>query len=283
MRGQTSQGPMHIADPKTMQMWRIYGRLHGLPTADEMQTMSDQEIYYVYHSYLDNIEVICHRKLRVGHPGDGGWEVCDDYEWRPMEPCIVYSFGINNDFSFDDDIAALYRCRVYAFDPSMGVDSYTRSTNVFFYNFGVGGHTGKLEPEPSSLAKEEGWRMRSFTDLRAMLQHQRTVLDVVKMDIEGSEWIALADMAAKGALSNVRQLLVEFHLLSSDPEIARKRLAALKLIENLGFKRFHTHLNPGCGSLPLTDEYPVRRTRCYEVYFVNSKLMRESKTTDIAH
>ena len=45
------------------------------------------------YSYLDNMDYLCHRKLRMGRSGDGGWEVCDDYEYRPIKPCIVYSFG----------------------------------------------------------------------------------------------------------------------------------------------------------------------------------------------
>ena len=44
-------------------------------------------------SYIDNTDYKCRRKLRMGKVGDGGWEVCDDIEFRPMKPCLVYSFG----------------------------------------------------------------------------------------------------------------------------------------------------------------------------------------------
>ncbi|XP_071134989.1 uncharacterized protein [Mytilus edulis] len=48
---------------------------------------------------------------------DGGWNVCHDKPYRPPVPCLVYSFGINNDFSFDDFIVKPYGCDVHSFDP----------------------------------------------------------------------------------------------------------------------------------------------------------------------
>ena len=50
-------------------------------------------VLYIVVSYLDNTDYQCTRKLRMGNVGDGGWEVCDDYQYRPIKPCIVYSFG----------------------------------------------------------------------------------------------------------------------------------------------------------------------------------------------
>lgn len=36
----------------------------------------------------------------MGNIGDGGWEICDDYEYRPIQPCIAYSFGYVKHFPF---------------------------------------------------------------------------------------------------------------------------------------------------------------------------------------
>ena len=95
------------------------------------------------------------------------------------------------------------------------------------------------------------------------------------MDIEGSEWIALAHMAQKGELATVRQLMVEFHLrhaVENDQDEARKRLPVLKAIERAGFKRYYTHLNPRCREL--VGAYAVVRTTCYETYFLNTNMAR---------
>ncbi|KAH9512342.1 hypothetical protein Btru_039230 [Bulinus truncatus] len=85
----------------------------------QVNKMTTAQLLMTMHSYLDNVDVVCQRKVRMGRIDEGGWEVCDDPDVRPREPCIIYSFGINNDFSFDDDAAKMYGCHVYSFDPSM--------------------------------------------------------------------------------------------------------------------------------------------------------------------
>ena len=92
------------------------------------------------------------------------------------------------------------------------------------------------------------------------------------MDIEHSEWPAMIDILAKGELSHVRQLLMEYHLFNSGAQDIRERMPILKQIEDLGFRRFYTHLNPMCGRL--NNAYPVMRTTCYETYYVNTRFAR---------
>ena len=52
----------------------------------------------------------------------------------PPGSCTVYSIGINNEWSFDDDME-LYGCSVYSFDPSMKdeEDQFDRSSKLHFY------------------------------------------------------------------------------------------------------------------------------------------------------
>ncbi|XP_046560864.1 uncharacterized protein LOC124269859 [Haliotis rubra] len=103
-----------------------------LPEKAAIAKMTVGQAFRTYNSYLDNVDTMCYRKLRMGKLGDGGWEICDDANYRPVKPCIVYSFGINNDFSFDDDTAKHYECDVSSFDPSMTEASYQRSPRVRF-------------------------------------------------------------------------------------------------------------------------------------------------------
>ena len=53
------------------------------------------------------------------------------------------------------------------------MDSYRRSAKVFFFNTGLGGFRGLLEPGPPTELKEKGlWKMGSLTDIKSMLHHR---------------------------------------------------------------------------------------------------------------
>ena len=151
----------------------------------DVSKMSAEELRLSLHSTLDQTTTVCHRKLRMGKLGDGGWEICDDVDMRPRLPCVVYSFGINYEFSFDDMTTDLYGCHVYSFDQSMKNKTHNRSTNVHFYKIGLSDKT---------FTNGAGWKLYKFKDIRKMLGHQTTTIDVVKMDIKNSEWAAVRQM-----------------------------------------------------------------------------------------
>jgi len=81
----------------------------------------------------------CASVAHFGNMQDGGWSVCTDVlpptANTPGGGCVVYSFGIEHDTSFDESFVARYPgCTVYAFDPSIG-----RETGVFVRARGGGG------------------------------------------------------------------------------------------------------------------------------------------------
>ncbi|XP_048251012.1 probable methyltransferase-like protein 24 [Haliotis rufescens] len=228
-----------------------------LPKKDVIEKMSISEAFKTYHSYLDNVDMLCKRKLRMGKLGDGGWEICDDAEYRPVKPCIVYSFGINNDFSFDDETAKNYECDVFSFDPSMKQKSYQRSPRVRFLSLGIDGKDYKKGP----------WNLHSLTSFKKMLNHTGRFIDVLKMDVEHSEWPALPNMISSGELSKVRQFLVEYHGKCDTKNDCRNKLKILKDIYDKGFRKFYVHKNHQCGFK--NNLFPVIRTGCYEIHYVN--------------
>ncbi|GFR84738.1 hypothetical protein ElyMa_002424700 [Elysia marginata] len=64
-----------------------------LPNVSVLNAMTWPELAHVYHSYVENIQVICHTMVRLGNLKDGGWETCTDPAYKPRQPCIIYSFG----------------------------------------------------------------------------------------------------------------------------------------------------------------------------------------------
>ena len=68
---------------------------------------------------------------RFGHEGDGGWYACIDpgsssadtvrfLGQQPGSPCLVYSFGIRDDWTFDVAMRDA-GCEVHSFDPTIGL------------------------------------------------------------------------------------------------------------------------------------------------------------------
>ncbi|CAG2214809.1 unnamed protein product [Mytilus edulis] len=88
-----------------------------IPDDRKLTTFSEKELNGLYIRYLTSIQTHCKEVIRLGLISDGGWNVCHDKQYRPSDPCLVYSFGIFWDFSFDDAVAETYGCEIHSFDP----------------------------------------------------------------------------------------------------------------------------------------------------------------------
>ena len=57
----------------------------------------------------------CVGEVRMGPAGDGGKHVCDPECLLERGDCVVYSFGSNNDFGFENSLLP-YKCQIHVFD-----------------------------------------------------------------------------------------------------------------------------------------------------------------------
>jgi hypothetical protein len=136
----------------------------------------------------------------VAHP-DGQKLVCLDQYIAPVyNNCHVYSFGINNQWTFDEDMAQ-FGCHVYSFDPSMGANDHNRTSKIHFFNLGLAKENGQ---------SPNGWKMKTASSIYEMLADYHgssTLIDVFKMDIEFYEWEVIPQMVQSGFLRDkVKQL-----------------------------------------------------------------------------
>ncbi|XP_025076229.1 uncharacterized protein LOC112553316 isoform X2 [Pomacea canaliculata] len=177
----------------------------------------------------------------------GNWPVCFDNNLVPQNNCLVYSFGIDNDFSFDDAMAAI-GCTVYSFDPSMlDTADHKRGDRVFFQRIGISDKDDDhFVPRADEYVEQRpavnGWPMRRLQTILDLLGHRKEQLTVLKMDIEGYEWNVTRDLLDSAILSSVPQFLVEWHLFTDFPPRERvpDAVDTYFRLNDMGFQLFVT-------------------------------------------
>jgi hypothetical protein len=129
-----------------------------------------------------------HHVERIGTLGDGGKWVCGIERIAKQEKCVIYSFGINGESSFE--AAMLDRapgCEVWGYDFSVNSfgpeieDSPRLKERSHFFPYALGGHNAH-GPENSP---------KYYTLDALMRLNGHTFIDVLKIDIEGAEFDTL--------------------------------------------------------------------------------------------
>ncbi|XP_077990084.1 putative methyltransferase-like protein 24 [Glandiceps talaboti] len=228
-------------------------------------------------NYVKNNQTYCRMTQHMGNSidEDGGWDICfDPVQGLDSRQCTVYSVGIANDWSFDEAMAN-YGCDVFSFDPSIHKPSHKHGKKVWFYNFGLmdqnsDGYfgTGMIDNVSSR------WKVRTLEGLMAEMDHRNHKLDVLKIDIEGSEWQVLYDMLSRGTLQFVKLLVFEIHLwkptVGKEKDEWRHKYSVLKWLEQQGFKMWLWREHD-CVQVELGGNYFRSVPCCYEQSWLNTR------------
>lgn len=177
--------------------------------------------------------------VRLGRENDGGYVMLDAFS--PEQ--IAYSFGINDDVSFDLDLAR-------------------RGMQVWMYD-----HTIEALPEEHPLfrfsprgvrgAREEDENLATFQSLLEENGHAAHADIILKMDVEGAEWDALAALP-EASLANMAQIALELHNLHRLAEGGEDAARMFHVLEKLRLHHEVVHIHPNNnGSLHVIGGYPV--------------------------
>lgn len=129
--------------------------------------------------------------LRYGNEADGGYVLVDDIKVTD----VIFSIGLGDDISFDTEIEPHVH-NVVLVDHT--VPNFVVPTGKFDY------FNKPLVPSESDSGVTLSWLLRTFPGEDHIL----------KMDIEGSEWGVL-DQIASEDLASFRQIAIEFHGLTA--------------------------------------------------------------------
>ena len=83
------------------------------------------------------------------------------------------------------------------------------------------------------------------------------IIDMLKMDVEYSEWSSFEAMFEENSLRNVKQLAFEIHIGQSN---FQKYFHTLMQLEKIGFRRYLMNRNIYCNN-------------CFELYYVNMNFL----------
>lgn len=166
---------------------------------------------------------------------------------------VVYSIGIGEDISFDTEVMDKFGCKIFAFDPTpksvKWVKKNVKNQKFIFQPLGLASQKGKKEfflPKNkdhvsgsihniNSIETANSIRLNFDTLSNIMKKHKHNKIDVLKMDIEGSEYEIIEDIR-KYAL-DIKQILVEFHP-HFEAEGKKKTIKAIKNLQEMGYKCF---------------------------------------------
>lgn len=209
-------------------------------------------------------EFSCAHERRLGRQGDGGKWLCDPHRVAeraeraeraaraasaagaagneagadpPAPRCVVYSFGSNNDFSFEEAmVAALPACEVHTFDHTIGTPDATKvPSGVTFHAWGLA--AADLPGDVDSA----GRTMLTLPVIMHRLRHddpRAASLEILKVDVEGAEWSVFLPMLEARSLPFARQLLIELH-----PTSLSDTRSFFRLMHGAGYRIAHKEPN----------------------------------------
>ncbi|XP_042858161.1 uncharacterized protein LOC122244347 [Penaeus japonicus] len=188
--------------------------------------------------------VFCHNKP------DGVKRVCLDPVVYPTAYCLVYSFGVGHDFTFET-IMSNFGCDVYAFDSDRFHAKYPTFINdrLTFYKARIGTTFLRQTQFRTDVPGDKGFLVE-YWPLSALLRrlgHQRNHLFYLKFDIEGDEWeVFEKSLFQTRILERVQQLALEIHFddlrgngtRGSEDDLLRSVSRYLRVAEGLRSRGF---------------------------------------------
>lgn len=180
----------------------------------------------------------------------GGWWLAEEFV-KNKDNGVLLSFGLGEDITFDLGMIKEYGFKVYGFDPTPRSVNYIESLNLdrrFTLNeFAISDKNEQMIfnlPENNEHISGSLEGISSTHSVNVDCKDIKTILgeinaddiDIIKMDIEGSEYKVIDNMMKEGIYP--KQLLVEFHHFFESFSAAHTKKSIRLLLDN-GYELFY--------------------------------------------
>ncbi|EIW85952.1 hypothetical protein CONPUDRAFT_68594 [Coniophora puteana RWD-64-598 SS2] len=183
-----------------------------------------------------------HNLERIGVMGDGGKWTCGLERIEKKEKCVIYTFGINGESSFEAGVMKRAKgCDVWGYDfsvnsfgPEIEKDEILRSRSHFF--------SYALGPKDAPYADPPTYTLQTL-----MKRNGHSFIDILKIDIEGNEYdslISFFDSISTNSPLPIGQVQMEVHVYQdSEWNYFPKFLAFWEKLEKRGLRPFFSEPN----------------------------------------
>lgn len=157
---------------------------------------------------------------------DGAWFVCFDGLFSLIKnDCVVYSFGVGHELTFDSHIHEAYSCRVFSFDPYVEAQTFQTIRNAVkqlvpsvqvsvdhnwnFYRLGLSEQRSTTNVNVESAKVGDLMDLKSIFDYTKMKNH---IIDVLRIDIGEADQRVMETLDMDYVCRFVKQFMIKTSL-----------------------------------------------------------------------
>ena len=216
-----------------------------LQTIEKNQKMLIKQRKLNIYDFIRPMEVLGHKKIRIGRNSDGGYIFLDDFK----DIKIAYSFGINNEISFDKDLSNK-NIEVFMYDHTIA-NIPINNSRLHWKKIGLSGLITKI------------FNMKTLPELIKENGHLNEKNMILKIDVDSYEWDIFYYLPIN-TLKQFKYIVGEFHF---SPYKKFNYYYILKRILTT-HQIFHLHCNNFGGLIDL-DGYKI--CEALEISYIQKK------------
>ncbi|EPQ57149.1 hypothetical protein GLOTRDRAFT_58317 [Gloeophyllum trabeum ATCC 11539] len=246
------------------------------PTASSVEAFPSHGEFYTLWDFFTPAFQCPHRTERVGTLGDGGKWVCGLERIARKPKCVIYSFGVNGESSFEATL--LQRapgCEVWGYDFSVNsfgpeiTEVPSLNARSHFYPYALGSYDAPESNPPY------------YTLQSLMKKNGHDFIDILKVDIEGAEFESLTSFLNAHSVTEglpIGQLQLEIHARDSKYGEFKNFLKWWESLERFGLRPFWTEPN-----LVYVNLIRGVRPDLVEYSFINIRGQHELVSDEVIH